>query len=126
MARPEVSLPLAAATGTLVYAIYNRGLPTAADMRVGNAGDETIETIRKQNAWMAAAVVSGISLLAKDATVFVVGGAMLVGFDWFTRANNWTNPLSGRVDINPFTSEVTHGPEPSDDNGGYGNLAAIP
>jgi len=103
--KPEVSLPVALATGTLVYALYSRGLPSTADIRVGKQGDPDIDAIRRQNAWMAAAVVSGISLMARDATVFIVGGAMVVGLDWFTRYANYTNPLTGRVDLNPFTVE---------------------
>lgn len=103
--KPEVSIGLGLAVGTLVYAIYNRGVPTNADMRVGKPGDETIESVRKQNAWLAAGIVSGISLIAKDATIFIIGGTMVVALDWLTRTNNWTNPLSGRVDINPFTVE---------------------
>jgi hypothetical protein len=107
--KPEVSLGLALATGTIVWTIYNRGLPSHADIAASpsaTAGDETIDRIRKQNAWMAASVVSGISLLAKDATVFIIGGAMVVALDWMVRINDWTNPLHGRVDINPFTVEA--------------------
>jgi hypothetical protein len=68
--------------------------------------------VRKQNAWMAAAVVSGISLLAKDATVFIVGGAMVVGLDWLTRYANWTNPASGKLDLSPFVKPVVEPAEP--------------
>lgn len=101
--RPEVSLPVALATGTVVYTIYNQGLPGQADMRAhGAVGDGTLQTVRKQQLWTAAAVVAGISLIAKDATVFIVGGAMVVGLDWITRANIFTNPLTGGIDINPF------------------------
>jgi hypothetical protein len=104
--RPEVSLPVALATGTVVYTIYNQGLPGQADIRAhGSVGDQTLESVRKQNLWTAAAVVGGISLIAKDATVFIVGGAMVVALDWMTRANNFTNPLTGRIDVNPFTVE---------------------
>jgi hypothetical protein len=98
MARPEISIPAALATGTLVYSIYNRGMPPVLDVRASKVGDGNIESVRKQNAWMAAATVAAISLIAKDATVFIVGGAMVVGLDWMTRANIWTNPATGRVE----------------------------
>ena len=103
--KPEVSIGLGLATAALVYSIYGRGLPTHADTRVGKPGDETIEAARKQNAWLAAGTVAGISLIAKDPTIFIVGGTMVIALDWLTRTNNWTNPLSGRVDVNPFTVE---------------------
>lgn len=96
--RPEISIPAALATGTLVYTIYNRGLPPILDMRAAKVGDPNVEAVRKQNVWMAAATVAGISLIAKDATVFIVGGAMVVVLDWMTRANIWTNANTGRVE----------------------------
>jgi hypothetical protein len=96
--RAEISIPAALATGTVVIALYGRGMPPAADARAAKSGDAVLEATRKQNAWMAAAAVAGISLIAKDATVFIVGGAMVVALDWLTRANIWTNPLSGKVE----------------------------
>jgi len=98
MARPEISIPAALATGTVVIALYQRGMPPVLDVRSGKVGDSNVEAVRKQNAWMAAAAVAGISLIAKDATVFIVGGAMVVVLDWMTRANIWTNPATGRVE----------------------------
>lgn len=103
--KPEVSLGLGLATATVVYATYSNMTPSMADIRVGKPGDEHLETARKQAAWVSAGIVAGISLLAKDATIFIVGGTTVVIMDWLTRTNNWTNPLSGRVDVNPFTTE---------------------
>lgn len=105
--KPEVSLGLGLATATVVYAIYQKGVPNQADLRVGKPGDADAEAARKQAAWLAAGTVAGISLLAKDATIFIIGGMTVVGLDWLTRVNNFTNPLSGRVDVNPFTVEAT-------------------
>jgi 4-amino-4-deoxy-L-arabinose transferase-like glycosyltransferase len=102
---PEVSLGLGLATATVAYTIYNRNLPPGADQRVGAPGDDHLEAARKQSAWLAAGTVAGISLLAKDPTIFVIGGLSVVVLDWLTRVNNWTNPLSGRMDLNPFTVE---------------------
>jgi hypothetical protein len=107
MRKPEVSLGLGLATATVVYAIYQKGVPNQADLRVGKPGDQDAEASRKQAAWLAAGTVAGISLLAKDATIFIIGGMSVVALDWLTRVNNYTNPLSGRVDINPFTVEAT-------------------
>jgi hypothetical protein len=106
MRKPEISIGLGLAVATLTYAIYNRA-PNAADTRVSKPGDETLEAVRKQNAWMAAGTVAGVSLIAKDPTIFIIGGVSVVVLDWSTRVNNWTNPLSGRVDVNPFTIETT-------------------
>jgi hypothetical protein len=92
--KPETTIVAGLAVGTIVVTLYSRGLPNNADIRVGEVGEEKIESVRKQNAWMAAATVAGISLLAKDAGIFVMGGAMVVALDWMVRVNNWTNPLT--------------------------------
>jgi hypothetical protein len=55
---------------------------------------------------MAAATVAGISLLSKDATVFILGGAMVIALDWVSRVNNFTNPVPGSAIGNPFTSHT--------------------
>lgn len=96
--RAEISVPVALATGTIVYTIQGRGLPPI-DVR-GNAqtGDDMVDSIRKQNAWLAAATVAGISLIARDPVVFIVGGVMVIALDWMTRVNNWTSPLTNKVD----------------------------
>lgn len=104
--KTETSLIASLSVATIVFTIYNQGLPSQADVRVGKVGDETIEQVRKQNAWMAAAVVSGISLLTRDTRVFTTGAAMVVGLDWLTRSNNWANPLTNRVDVDPGTVDV--------------------
>lgn len=99
MSKPEISIPAALATATIVFAVQGRGLPNHANIRAnGESGDVIIESVRKQNAWLAAGTVAGISLIAKDPLVFIVGGAMVVALDWFTRINNFTNPLSNRVE----------------------------
>lgn len=121
MRQPEISLGLGLATATVAYAIYQKGTPTHADIRVGKQGDDALETARKQSAWLAAGTVAGISLLAKDATIFIIGGLSVVALDWLTRSNNWTNPLSGRVDLNPFTTEVAERGEAPDAAIAYGN-----
>lgn len=97
--KPEISLGVALATGAVVYAIYTNATPTIADIRSGPPGDETIEASRKSAAWMAAGVVAAISLIARDATVFIVGGAEVVALDWWTRHANQVNPDTGRATL---------------------------
>ena len=127
--KPEVSLGLGLASAAVAYAMFSHAMPAQADIRVARPGDEHLETTRKQAAWVAAGTVAAISLLAKDATIFIIGGTTVVILDWMTRVNNWTNPLSGRVDVNPFTVE-SPGVAPRDtaagaDNIDYGNLQAV-
>lgn len=95
--KPEVSIPVGLATAAVVYGIYSNATPTIADIRVGPAQDNNIESARKMAAWTAAAVVGGISLIAKDPTVFIIGGTMVVALDWWTRHANAVNPDTGTV-----------------------------
>jgi len=110
MASPEARIMVGLATAGVVVALNTRGLPTNADVRVGKVGDDTIETIRKQNLWMSFGVIGGLYLLTKDSLAFIMGGSMAVALDWMTRANNWTNPVENAIatahQINPFDAQA--------------------
>jgi predicted NBD/HSP70 family sugar kinase len=96
--KPEISIPAGLATAAVVATIYRGGMPNLADIRAAEAGNEDVEAVRKQNAWAAAAVVGGISLIAKDPAIFIVGGVMLLIMDWTTRHADAVNPTIGKVD----------------------------
>lgn len=97
--KPEVSITTGLAVGALVWTIYNRALPADVDMRVAAPSDTDLESSRKKAAYTAAAVVSAVSLIAKDATVFILGGSMVVAVDWWARHANEVNPEIGRAFI---------------------------
>lgn len=97
MLRPEVSLPIAAATATIVFGIYQTHLPTVAETRVTQPGHPAIQSSRKTATWEAAAVVAGISLLAADPTIFIVGGAMVVALDMIHRHADAVNPATNKI-----------------------------
>lgn len=118
--KPEVSITTGLAVGALVWTIYNRALPADVDMRVAAPNDADIESSRKKAAYTAAGVVAGVSLIAKDATVFILGGMMVVAVDWWARHANAVNPELGRAFIpgfngitpntNPALQDPTAGP----------------
>lgn len=91
--KPDVSLTVGLATGALVWSIYQKALPSLPDIRVGKPNDPEIEGSRKAAAWTAAGTVGAISLIAKDPTIFIVGGAMVIAADWWTRHANNRNPM---------------------------------
>lgn len=95
--KPEISIGVALATGTLVYAIYERSMPGVTDVRVAPAMDPHVSTSRKTAAWTAAGLVAGISLISRDPTVFIFGGALVVALDWWYRHANATDPATGMV-----------------------------
>lgn len=97
MLRPEVSLPIALATGAVVYGIYSTHMPPVAEARVTMPGNQSLSSSRKTATWTAAAVVAGISLLAKDPTIFIVGGTLVVVMDVVNRHANSVHPQTGKM-----------------------------
>jgi hypothetical protein len=95
--KPDVSLMAALATGAVVWGIYNNALPSMPDVRVGRPDDPHVDGSRKAATWTAAATVAGISLIAKDPTIFIVGGAMTIAADWWYRHANAHNPMVSHV-----------------------------
>lgn len=99
--KPEVSLTVAAATGAVVYAIFQTELPSMADVHAAPPHNPFVTRSVNAAGWTAAAVVGGISLLAKDPTVFVVGGALAAFLTWRAKHANATNPATGQVVLPP-------------------------
>lgn len=93
--KPEVSLPVSLATAAVVYGIYSNALPPVVDLRATPANDSQVASTEKAAAWTAAAVVAGISLIAKDPTVFIIGGSMVVALSWWNKHANAVNPEFG-------------------------------
>lgn len=83
--KPDVSLGVALATATVVYGIHQNLTPPIADVRSLDKGNPDVQASERAASWTSAAVVAGISLLAKDPTVFIVGGTMVVVMAWLTR-----------------------------------------
>jgi hypothetical protein len=95
--KPDVSLVVALSTGAVVWGIYSNALPTIPDIRVGKPNDTDVDGGRKAATWTAAAVVGAISLIAKDPTVFIIGGGMVIAADWWFRHANANNPMVAGV-----------------------------
>jgi hypothetical protein len=95
--RPEVSLPIALATGAVVYGIFQTHLPPVAESKVTMPGNQHLQSSRRTATWTAAAVVGGISLLAADPTIFIVGGTMVAVLDFTHRHADAVHPQTGQV-----------------------------
>ena len=95
--KPEVSLAVAAATGALVYTIFQAELPSMADVHAAPAHNPFIGTSINSAGWISAAAVAGISLLAKDPTIFVVGGSLAAFLTWRAKHASYTNPATNQI-----------------------------
>jgi hypothetical protein len=94
--KPEVSLGLAAATATLVWGIFQSHMPPTADVRA-NENNASVESMRKVATIEAIIVVAGISLLAKDPNIFIVGGAMTAVESFVRMHASYVNPATNTV-----------------------------
>lgn len=95
--KPEGSLMLGTAVAAMAYGVYNFSVPNTAVITSTLPHDASIESARKKAAWASAAVVGAISVLAKDKTVFILGGLVVVILDWHTRHANAVHPETGKV-----------------------------
>lgn len=93
--KPEVSIGVGLAVAGVVYAIHANFTPTQADIQALPAGNADVDRSERQATWLSIGVVSAISLLAKDPTVFVLGSGATVGMALLTRHANWTESLTG-------------------------------
>lgn len=95
--KPDVSLGVALATATVVYGIHSNMTPNNADVRSLEANNMDVQASERAASWISAAVVAGISLLAKDPTIFVVGGTMVVVMAWTTRHADQVDTVTKRA-----------------------------
>lgn len=95
--KPEVSLGMALATATVVWGINQAFTPSIADVRSLESNNTDVQSAERAATWMSAAVVAGVSLLAKDATIFIVGGSMVIALAWATRHADQVDTVTKRA-----------------------------
>lgn len=95
--KPEISIPVALATGVLVWSIYQNATPSLVDLRMAPPNDPDVSHANTVAKWTAAGAVAAISLIARDPVVFMVGGAMVVINDWWNRHANAVDPMTGKA-----------------------------
>src|SRR5687767_5325067 len=94
--KPEAGVLAGLAVGTVVFAIHQNATPTQADIQALPAGTPDIDVAERKATWISAGVVSGISLLAKDPTIFLIGSAATIAMALWTRNSNWAESIGGR------------------------------
>ena len=104
------------AVAGVIAAINAVHMPTVASTRASAPGNQHIEAARQSSLYMGAAVVIGASLLARvgagggfASTVFIIGGAAVVGLDVAHRLGNATDNQSGKI-ITPPTDQAVAAP----------------
>lgn len=98
--KPDSQILTAAAVGILVYGIFQVNAPNLADVKAsapGGAASVITHGSVKTAVWTSAAVVAGLSILAKDPAIFIVGGLVTSVEGWKYYAANSTDQASGAV-----------------------------
>lgn len=116
MLKPEASILAGLAVGGVVYSIHSNFTPPMADIQGLPAGNKDVDLSERQATWLSIGVVSGISLLAKDPTIFVIGSVATVAMAFFTRHATWTDGVS----------KATMASGPAQDMSSANDLAAGP
>lgn len=95
--KPAESVTVGLGVAAGVFAIYGN-LPSVPEIRITEPNDPDMVKTERGAAWFAIGVVSGIALLTKDPTVFVIGGLAMIGASiWHQHANAF-DPATGRVE----------------------------
>lgn len=94
--KPEFSIMGGLAVATMVYAIHSNATPPQADIRALPAGTQDIDKAERAATVLSAGVVAGVSLLAKDPTIFVIGTVATIGLALWTRHSNNLESVAGR------------------------------
>lgn len=119
MLKPEASIGTGLAVAGVVYAIHSNFTPTQADIQALPAGNADVDKAERKATWLSVGVVSGISLLAKDPTIFVIGSAATIAMALITRHSNFTETATGLLDPGPAqmatgANDLAAGPQMTD------------
>lgn len=95
---PETSVLVGALTAIGVVAIQTGSVPNLTDIGAAPQHDETVESARRKAAIEATVLVVGVSLIARDLGVYVIGGLVLIGMDYLVKHQNATNPATNKLD----------------------------
>lgn len=94
--KPEASILGGLAVAALVFGIHQQATPSQADIQALPAGTPDIDSSEKTATWLSVIAVSGVSLLARDPGIFILGSAATVGMALWTRKSNWAESIGGR------------------------------
>jgi hypothetical protein len=95
--KPEISIPAALALGVAVYGIFQVNLPSVTEVRAADMGNPDVAASERAATWESAGLVATISLVAKDPTIFMVGGLITLALAWKYRHANAVNPVTSRL-----------------------------
>ncbi|MFJ2952936.1 hypothetical protein ACIO8H_35790 [Streptomyces sp. NPDC087226] len=94
--KPEASILGGLAVAALVFGIHQQATPSITDIQALPQGTPDIERAEKAATWTSIVAVSGISLLARDPGIFLIGSGATIAMSIWTKNANWTESIMGR------------------------------
>jgi hypothetical protein len=111
--KPGESLLVAVLTALGVYTIFQHTVPNLADVRAsmpgGAASQNTFKSV-KMATFESAALVVGVAVIARDPTVYVLGGLVTAVEAWKYHA---ANAMDGKGNVLAPGANVTGQPTPT-------------
>ena len=95
--KPSEEIQVGALTAAIVYGVWQLNAPQLADVKAAPAGNAIVHSSVKTAAWTSAILVSGLAILAKSPTIFIIGAAMDIAESWKYYHANATDPATGKV-----------------------------
>ena len=90
--KPDAEVSIALATSVMAYGAYQMALPPVADIRTLEPNNRDVQGSERTAAWIAAGMVSLVSLLTKSPSVFILGGGTVIAASWMTRHADQVSP----------------------------------
>ena len=119
----ENSIIASLATVALVIGVYSATVGPVSDVHASDAHDGNLQAAVKKAGWVSVVAVSGVSLLAKDPNVAILGGAAIIAEELAYRHALMTNPGSGKIQLAPSAYTPAGGASVTD-IGQYASAAA--
>lgn len=91
------------ATVAAVYGIYQLNIGSASQAQASDANHPVLDNTRKKAGYTALVLVAGLTLLARDANIGILGGSTIIAMELSYRHAIMADPMTGRMQ-NPSPS----------------------
>lgn len=95
--KPEGSIVAGLAVAGIVYGIYQLNVGSVASAAATDANHPILESSRKKAGYTSLIAVAGVSLLARDPNIAILGGASIIAMELSYRHAIMVHPESGMI-----------------------------
>ena len=99
--KPEHSLGASLAVMALDFGIFQLNLPTTADVKATSPHNSQIGSSTNAAAWTAISASAALSLVTRDANIFIFGAGFAVVLTYMYKHANLVSPTTGMVTMPP-------------------------